>query len=762
MKLKNSYVLLIAMAIFLLVSVGSVCASEVSTNNTVELVDDGSDVVMDDDPVIDPSTPATPQKVNTTIVSDDEISINETANKTIDLTVNDNESKAITGITAKNLTVKEGTKTIKFDYNDSKIIIKDTLSLGKHNLLVSYLGNGNYTNSSKNIVLTIFGNYTIQAPSSVNVNSTRTVEVPINVTNGIDPKVLNKEDFNVTLTYKDGNVTKNISITDFRIVNNTVIFNYDLAKNITTSTITLVYNANESVKPKNVTLNRIYNVEIIPINTKNQYQNGNFTFKLVDLDNATENLTNKTVTISITFGSITTSFNEKTNENGIAIFKLNTYPIYVYSALGGVKNLEVGNHTVELSTSDNVKSTKLKTNLTIEQAKINIKIDPFKEQYSSGKNLTITVTNAENGDPVPYIILHLNIPEIGLPTKDYYIQTDANGQGKFGVTTIAGTYYLTASNNDTKNMAYKNVSTNFTVTPKPVKATVTTSTTISYNTGYTTNIKITDKTTGKGISGAFVLVKIYTGSKYTTYIFNTTKYGNAYFKTSLAVGSHKMEISSADSRYSFSKTVTLTVKKASAKISAPKVTAYYKSGKYFTIKLMNTKKSNAPIYAAKLNIRVYITKYSYYNYNGQTGVDGKIKLALDSLKPGTYKVEVRGADSKDFSVSKVTSQIVVKKAPTKLYPTKLVVKKATAKKGKTYFKVTVKNYKIKKVISGVKVKIKVYTGKKYKTYTVKTNSKGIAQLNVKSLSTGTHKVVVTSANKYCVAKAAASSIKITK
>ena len=660
MKLKNSYVLLIAMALFQLVIIGSACAIDVSANDTVELSDDGSSVVMDDNPVVDPSTPTTPQKINTTVVSDDEISIDETSNKTIDLTVNDNESKEITGITANNLTVKEGTKTIKFDYNNSKIIIKDTLSLGKHNLLVSYLGNGNYTNSSKNIVLTIFGNYTIQAPSSVNVNSTRTVEVPINVTNGIDPKVINKEDFNVNLTYKDGNVTKNISITDFRIVNNTLIFNYELANNITTSTITLVYNANESVKSANVTLNRIYNVRIEEINTKSEYNNGAFTFKLVDCDNNTENLTG--LTLSITLGeNIRSGFTGTADKNGIVTFKtIQLYEIEYKDGKISAKYLTVGKHLVELSTKNNVKSTIVKTNLT--------------------------------------------------------------------VTTI----------------------------PTVIK--ITSASTIYYNTGYTLNFKVTDKS-GKSISDVYVLVQIYTGSKYNNYIFQTNKYGNVNIKAPLTVGSHKIVITSADSRYSAnSVTKTITVKKASAKISAPKVTAYYNSGKYFTIKLMNTKKSNAPIYAAKLNIRVYVTKYSYYNYNGQTGVDGKIKLALDSLKPGTYKVEVRGADSKDFSVSKVTSQIVVKKAPTKLYPVKL-----TAKKGKTtYFKVTVKNYKIKKVISGVKVKIKVYTGKKYKTYTVKTNSKGIAQLNVKSLTTGTHKVVVTSANKYCVAKAAASSIKITK
>ena len=173
---------------------------------------------------------------------------------------------------------------------------------------------------------------------------------------------------------------------------------------------------------------------------------------------------------------------------------------------------------------------------------------------------------------------------------------------------------------------------------------------------------------------------------------------------------------------------------------------------------MTNTKNKKPIYYAKLNVRVYVTATKYYNYKAvQTGLDGKMKLLVD-LKPGKYKVEIRGADSKNFAAKKVTSKITIKKAPTKLIP-----KKLTAKKGeKKYFKVTVKNKKTKKVIAGVKVKIKVYTGKKFKTYKVKTNKKGIAQLNVKSLKVGKHKVVVTSANKYCVAKAAKSTIKITK
>ena len=41
-------------------------------------------------------------------------------------------------------------------------------------------------------------------------------------------------------------------------------------------------------------------------------------------------------------------------------------------------------------------------------------------------------------------------------------------------------------------------------------------------------------------------------------------------------------------------------------------------------------------------------------------------------------------------------------------------------------------------------KVKVYTGKKAKIYTLKTNKKGVARLNTKKLKKGKHKVVISS------------------
>jgi hypothetical protein len=51
------------------------------------------------------------------------------------------------------------------------------------------------------------------------------------------------------------------------------------------------------------------------------------------------------------------------------------------------------------------------------------------------------------------------------------------------------------------------------------------------------------------------------------------------------------------------------------------------------------------------------------------------------------------------------------------------------------------------MLSNVKIKIKVFTGKKYKTYSVKTNKKGIAKINTKKLKIGNHKVIISSGNK---------------
>ena len=683
-------------------------------------------------------------------INPETVNITEGENATFIVTVIGADGSQI-NITKGNLTITKSVANNKFNETTGNLTLIG-LTRGVYNLTITFKGNDLNNTSKANVIINVRGApEIITNGTSINVNSTRKGEIQIiNITNGVDTLDFTKDDLNLTVTYKDGNETKNITI-EWNLVNGTVAFTLENA-NFTTANLTIAYN---ETSIKKITLNRIYNVIIEAVNTVNEYHDGNFTFKVTDVDDNTTSLKGKTLSLLLK-GNISVGHSTTIDENNIGSYK--TANLYIFDQSGGglsMKQLEVGNYTVEMSVSGALKATKLTTNITVKKANIKIEIAPYKEYYGSDKNITITVTNANSGLAVPGIILRLDMPQTS--GKTYYLQTNSDGVGRISAKgLIGGDYDLTVSNNDTKNMNNASTKTTVTVMKIPVKIAAS-GLTVYYNTGATATIKVTKD--GKPVSGMYLLVRLYTTStKYNDYLFQTNDKGQVSFSASLTVGKHKMIINSADNRYEASQvTKTITVKKASAKITAKKVTDYYKGVKYFTVKLTNTK-NNKPIYDAKLNIKVFVSKNRYYNYNGHTGANGEIRLSLETLKPGTYKVVVAGADSKDFTAKEVTSKIVIKKAPAKLTP-----KKLTAKKGaKKYFKVTVKNKKTKKVIKGVKVKIKVYTGKKAKTFTAKTNAKGIAKILTNKLKVGKHKVVVASADKYVTAKKAKSTIKITK
>ena len=689
-------------------------------------------------------------KISTVINASDYFVKGESEVKNFTIEVKGSDGKII-NVNASNIQVLKDGKALKITCNNSEITITDSLAAGIYNLTIKYTGNSTYGEATKLIVLKVYG---INATSKIDVNSTKIGELKVNLIDGNESYNINPADITLKASYKNGNNTTEISIDSWTLVNGTLKFTLGGDGKFSSATLTITYNNTET----NVTLNRIYNVKIDIVNNVNEYKSGNFTFRVTDIDDPSFSLENKTISLYTT-GNIRAGFTGKINSKNLVNYA--TKQLYVFDQSSGginIKELEVGQYAVELTTSSPLISTTVKTNLTVTKANLNIVIEKFKEEYQTTKKVKITVTNAKTGEAATGLILKLYMPQTS--GKTYYFQTNENGISEISVSQlVGGTYDITVSNNDTKNHNKKTVKGTITITPKPVKISAS-SFTMSYNSGLRTNIKITDKKTGKAINGAILTVK-FDNNKKKTYLVQTNK--NGIFKlssipVSLAVGKHKMTISTSDTRYKgTSVTKTITVKKASGKITAKKVTTYYKGTKYFTVKVTNTKNKHA-ISDAKLNIKVYISKNRYYNYTGSTGTNGIIKLSLDNLKPGKYKVVVSAIDPKNYVAKKVNSKIVVKKAPTKF-----IAKKVTAKKGaKKYFKVTAKNKKTKAVIKGIKVKIKVYTGKKYKTYTVKTNSKGIAKISTKSLKVGKHKVVIKSANKYCVAKTTKSSIKITK
>ena len=188
MKIKNSYILLIGIAIFLLISIGSVCASEnVTDNSDVPLADDGADVVLSNTSDTEGNVPDDTQteKINTTVKTNkDSYEFKQDSNKTVTVEVKDNKSSNI-NVNKSDLSVMNGNKSVSFDYTGTLMTITEALPVGNYNLTINYLGNEQYINSSKVIAVKIYGNNTIETVTSVVCNG-KDIEIPVKVNDGVD------------------------------------------------------------------------------------------------------------------------------------------------------------------------------------------------------------------------------------------------------------------------------------------------------------------------------------------------------------------------------------------------------------------------------------------------------------------------------------------------------------------------------------------------------------------------------------------------
>ena len=173
---------------------------------------------------------------------------------------------------------------------------------------------------------------------------------------------------------------------------------------------------------------------------------------------------------------------------------------------------------------------------------------------------------------------------------------------------------------------------------------------------------------------------------------------------------------------------------APAKLTAGKLTTTYASGKYFTVSVVNSN-TGKPISGAKVLLKVYTGK-KYKKVYITTDSKGIAKYNTGNLAIGKHKIVV--GNSFAIQAKSINSQVKINKAKRLIVAPNVIV--AHKKSGK--FVVTVKHKESKKPLKGVKLTINVYTGKKYKKYTVKTNKNGQAAISTKKLSKTTHKVVV--------------------
>jgi 5-hydroxyisourate hydrolase-like protein (transthyretin family) len=133
-------------------------------------------------------------------------------------------------------------------------------------------------------------------------------------------------------------------------------------------------------------------------------------------------------------------------------------------------------------------------------------------------------------------------------------------------------------------------------------------------------------------------------------------------------------------------------------------------------------------------------------------------LTVSNLAVGKYTLRVTTTPDADHNAVDSDLSVTVNRARASIKATKTTV--ALKKSGK--FSVTLVDSKTGKGIANMKVTLKVYTGKKCKTVTLRTNSKGVANYQTKKLAKGSHKVIISAKHSGYDFYPVTTSIKVVK
>ena len=202
-----------------------------------------------------------------------------------------------------------------------------------------------------------------------------------------------------------------------------------------------------------------------------------------------------------------------------------------------------------------------------------------------------------------------------------------------------------------------------------------------------------------------------------TYSVKTNSKGIAKVKIKLSVKKkYKISIKSAATKKyrAMTKTNYITIKALKQKISSSNVRYAPKSVNYYSISLKD--QNNIAIANKKITVKIGTKTYSK-----KTNSKGTVKIKINYSKKGTYKVTIKSPKTKQYIAKSKANKIVITSLKQKIVSSN---KKFTPK-ASGYYNITLKDEN-NKAIPNKAVK---FTLNK-KTYTIKTNSKGIARLKI--------------------------------
>ena len=228
----------------------------------------------------------------------------------------------------------------------------------------------------------------------------------------------------------------------------------------------------------------------------------------------------------------------------------------------------------------------------------------------------------------------------------------------------------------------------------------------------------------------------------------------------LKVGSYTLHVKTTpdDSHYSVTSTIGITVRKVSAALTASNHTVYSKENKKWSIKLMDTR-AKKPLAKMQVVLKVY-TGSKYKTVKLTTNSKGIITYKASTLSIGKHKVVI-SFSKYGHTCKNLVRYVTVKKRIKLTYTTK----SEALKDGSNVF-VWVK--KGKSPINKIKIRMRVYTGSKYKEYNLTTGNyksdgkvkKGFIGYGTNMLSVGKHKIVLKPcAYKYTGSKTVYMTIK---
>ena len=387
------------------------------------------------------------------------------------------------------------------------------------------------------------------------------------------------------------------------------------------------------------------------------------------------------------------------------------------STIGEVTAVSVGtaNVTITFEGNKNYEKTNKTIKVKVDMANSTVNIGSSVLDYGNSLNVTVDATGAK-----------------GITAKIDGKDAKVNGYTIEIPVLNAGSHTLTVTTIPEEN--YNAVTENATITVRKLNSTLTVN-----------NVTFDYKSIGF-IAVTFTGATGVNATVLNQYQANVTVNGTNITISNLNAGKYTLQVTTiAEENYNpITKTASITVNKLKTALSAKSIATVYNVNKNLVITLKDSK-GNA-LNGVNITVQLKNTK-TYTTKNGQ------IKVSTKGLTPKVYTAKITFKGNTNYEkTSKNTVKVTVKKATPKI----------TAKK-KT-FKRTVKTKKynialktnLKKAMKGVKVTLKVNK----KTYSAKTNKKGIATFKITKLTkTGKYTSVVKFAgNKYYNAKAVKQKI----